>query len=177
MLIKDNYIFFSILNEKVTQFSKNKPNLLAEELCIIWAAAGHPVFGLFPGLFEQVLKSSLHLCSVHSIIIFQLFEQLVNCWRMQVSFHIRITWLSNHLMRDLMGKKMNWVRLKYKNIHRAGLWISKVEILASSQLQILVPQRDGCTLWSYERGPALLLSFHSGPSGLVCQWRTSFAWP
>lgn len=80
-----------------------KTDLLIGELCVIGAAARHPVFRFFPGLFEQVLKSPLHMRVVCSIIIFQLLAQLVNCWCVQVSLHIRITRLSNHLMRDLSG--------------------------------------------------------------------------
>lgn len=81
---------------------RRNTNLLIVEFCVIRAAARHPVFGLFPGLFKQVLKSPLHMCLVCSVIIFQLFAQLANCWCMQVSFHVWITRLSNHLMRDLM---------------------------------------------------------------------------
>lgn len=77
-------------------------NLLVVQLCIIRAAAGHPVFGLFPGLFEQVLKSPLHVDLVRPVVILKLLAELIECWCMQVSFHVRITRLSDHFMRDLM---------------------------------------------------------------------------
>lgn len=54
-------------------------NLLIVELCVIRAAARHPVFGLFPGLFKKVLKSPFHVSLVRSIIIFKLLAQLTNC--------------------------------------------------------------------------------------------------
>lgn len=58
---------------------RKNTNLLIVELCVIRAAARHPVFGLFPGLFKQVLKSPFHVSLVRSIIIFMLLAQLTNC--------------------------------------------------------------------------------------------------
>lgn len=79
-------IYVTITNE--LHYQRKNTNLLIVELCVIRAAAGHPVFGLFPGLFKQVLKSPLHMSLVRSIIIFKLLAQLAHCGCMQVSLHV-----------------------------------------------------------------------------------------
>lgn len=111
-------------------------NLLTVKLCVIRAAAGYPVFGLFPGLFKEILKSPLHVGLVGSIIIFQLLAELTDCGRMQVGLHIGIARLSDHLMGNLMDTQKRQVKstaIKRTNVNRFSC-------------NGLLPRRDGCTL-------------------------------
>lgn len=111
-------------------------NLLTVKLCVIRAAAGYPVFGLFAGLFKEILKSPLHVCLVCSIIIFQLLAQLTDCGRMQIGLHIRIARLSDHLVRNLMDIQKHKVKLTAKRRWNVNHF----------NYSGFLPQRDGCTL-------------------------------
>lgn len=111
-------------------------NLLTVKLCVIRAAAGYPVFGLFPGLFKEILKSPLHVCLVCSVIIFQLLAQLTHCGRMQIGFYIGIARLSDHLMRNLMDIQTYQVKLTANRRWNVNHF----------NYNGLLPQRDGCTL-------------------------------